>query len=142
MGGIVKRRVEDVFAVLSNPENAPKWSLNALEEKLTSERPVRVGTTRRAVVKSLGGRTAESHAVCTEFEPNRRISWRTTSAPFPFHVTVDFTPVDGGTQVDSTWTFQWTGILRPLSPLVDRYFTRVMRRDVENLARLMEAGDL
>lgn len=60
VGGVIKRPVEDVFRVLSNPENAPKWSLNALEEKLTSPPPVGVGSTRRAVVKSFGGRTAEN----------------------------------------------------------------------------------
>ena len=134
--------MEDVFRVLSNPENAPKWSLNALEEKLTSPPPVAVGSTRRAVVKSFGGRTAENHAVCTEFEPNRRIAWQTTSAPFPFRVAVDFTPVDGSTQIDSTWTLEWTGIMRALGPVLERYFVRVLRRDVENLARVMESGDL
>ena len=142
VGGIVKRPVEDVFRVLSNPENAPKWSLNALEEKLTSPPPVAVGSTRRAVVKSFFGRTAENHAVCTEFEPNRRIVWQSTSAPFPFHVAVDFTPVNGSTQVDSTWTWEPKGMLRPLGAPLDRMFKRVLRRDVENLARLMEAGDL
>lgn len=142
VGGVIRRPVEDVFRVLSNPENAPKWSLNALEEKLTSPPPVGVGSTRRAVVKSFGGRTAENQAVCTEFEPNRRIAWQSTSAPFPFHVTVDFMPLDGGTRIDSTWTLQWTGLMRPLGSLLDGYFTSVMRRDVENLARLMEAGEL
>lgn len=132
----------DVFRVLSNPENAPRWSLNALEEKLTSPPPVGVGSTRRAVVKSFGGRTAENHAVCTEFEPNRRIAWQSTSAPFPFHVTVDFRPVDGSTQIDSTWSWEPTGIMRPLAPLLDRFFKSVLRRDVENLAAVMEAGDL
>ena len=134
--------MEDVFRVLSNPENAPKWSLNALEEQLTSPRPVRVGSTRRAVVKSFGGRTAENHAVCTEFEPNRRIAWQTTSAAVPFRVAVDFTPVDGSTRLDSTWTVEWAGLMRPLGPLLDGYFKRLMQRDVENLATLMEAGDL
>jgi uncharacterized protein YndB with AHSA1/START domain len=142
VGGVIKRPVEDVFRVLSNPENAPKWSLNALEETLTSPPPVGVGSTRRAVVKSFGGRTAENHAVCTEFEPYRRLAWRSTSAPFPFQVAVAFTPIDGSTQIDSIWTFQLTGVMRPLGPLLDRWFESVMRRDVENLARVMEAGDL
>jgi uncharacterized protein YndB with AHSA1/START domain len=97
VGGVIRRPVEDVFRVLSNPENAPKWSPHAIEEKLTSPPPVRVGSTRRAVVKTFGRGTAENHAVCTAFEPNRRIAWQTTSAPFPFQVTVDFVPVESGT---------------------------------------------
>jgi hypothetical protein len=46
VGGTLRRPVEEVFGVLSDPENAPKWSPNALEEKLTSPRPVRVGSTQ------------------------------------------------------------------------------------------------
>ncbi|MDQ2934529.1 MAG: SRPBCC family protein [Chloroflexota bacterium] len=142
VGGTIKRPAEEVFGVLSDPENAPKWSLNALEEKLTSPGPVGVGSTRRAVVKTLGGRTAENHAVCTEFEPNRRLVWRSTSAPIPFQVGVDFTPVDGGTRVDSTWAWEPKGLLRLASPILDLMFKRAMQKDVENLRVLMEAGDL
>ena len=142
VGGIIRRPVEDVFGVLSDPENAPKWSPHALEEKLTSPRPVRVGSTRRAVVKSFAGRTAENHAVCTAFEPNRRIAWRTTSAPFPFEVTVDFTPVEGGTRIDSIWTWEPKGLMRPVAPLLNLMLRRVMQRDVDNLRVVMESGDL
>jgi uncharacterized protein YndB with AHSA1/START domain len=142
VAGTIRRPVEDVFGVLSDPENGPKWSPNALEEKLTSPRPVGVGSTRHAVVKTLGGRTAENDAICTAFEPNRRIAWRSTSAPVPFEVTVDFTQVDGGTRVDSLWTWEAKGLLRPAAPLVDLMFKRAMQKDVDGLRRLMEAGDL
>ena len=94
------------------------------------------------MVKSFGGRTTENHAVCTEFVSNRRIAWQSTSAVVPFHVTVDFTPLDGGTQVDSTWRWEPKGILRPMAPLLDWMFKSAMQRDVANLAALMEAGEL
>jgi uncharacterized protein YndB with AHSA1/START domain len=142
VSGVINRPVEDVWNVLSNPENAPIWSHNAIEEKLTSPRPVRVGTTRRAVVKGLGGGTMENHAVCTEFEPNRRIAWQTTSARLPFHVVVDFAPVDGGTRIDSVWTLQLPTLLRPASPIIVPYMRRLLERDVAHLKALMEAGKL
>jgi uncharacterized protein YndB with AHSA1/START domain len=142
VGGPVRRPVEDVFRVLSNPENAPKWSFNAIEEVLTSPPPVRVGSTRRALVKTFGRGTSENHAVCTAFEPNRRIAWKSTSAPVPFQVTVDFLPIDGGTQIDSLWEWEAKGGLRLVAPLVDRMFRRTMEQDVANLAILMEAGKL
>jgi uncharacterized protein YndB with AHSA1/START domain len=142
VGGVINRPVEDVFAVLSDPENAPKWSLNAIEEKLTSPPPVRVGTTRRALVRSLGGGTTENHAVCTAFELNRRLAWKSTSGLVPFSVTVDMTPVDGATRLDSTWAFEFHGPLRLVAPLLQLMFKRAMQRDVENLKLLMEAGML
>jgi uncharacterized protein YndB with AHSA1/START domain len=142
VGGIIRRQVEDVFAVLSDPENAPKWSPNALHEELTTPRPVQVGSTRRAVVRTLGRGTAENYAVCTAFESNRRIAWRSISAPVPFEVTVDFTPIDGATRVDSVWTWEPKGLLRPIAPLLDPMFRRAMRQDVDGLRRMMEAGEL
>lgn len=94
------------------------------------------------MVKGFGGGTIENHAVCTEFEPNRRIAWQTTSARLPFHVVVDFTPVDGGTRIDSVWTLQLPLLLRPASPIIVPYMRRVMERDVAHLKALMEAGQL
>lgn len=41
----IKRPVEDVFAVIGNVENSPKWSSAALEAKQTSPGPMGVGTT-------------------------------------------------------------------------------------------------
>jgi uncharacterized protein YndB with AHSA1/START domain len=142
VGGTIRRPVEDVFAVLSDPENAPKWSPNALQEELTSPRPVQVGSTRRAVVRTLGRGRAENHAVCTAFEPNRRIAWRSISAPVPFEVTVDFTPIDGATRVDSVWSWEPTGLLRPVAALLDLMFRRAMQQDVDGLRRMMEAQEL
>lgn len=142
IGGTINRSPEDVFAVLSNPENAPKWSASAIEETLTSPPPVRVGSTRRAVVKSYGGRTTVNTAVCTAFEPNRKLGWDSTSGLVPFSVVVDLLPVDGGTRLDSTWSFNFKGPLRLAAPLLVRMFKRAMQNDIANLKALMESGKL
>jgi hypothetical protein len=57
-------------------------------------------------------------------------------------VEVDFTPIDGSARVDSIWTWEPRGFLRPVSPVLDLMFKRAMRKDVENLKTLMEAGQL
>jgi uncharacterized membrane protein len=136
----INRSVEDVFAVLSNVENTPKWSSNALEERMTSKGPVGVGSTRRAVVRSFG-RTTENEAEVTEFEPNRRIALRAISGPFPFRVSIDFEPVAGGTRVDWTWEWAPRGFLNLAGPLVG-FFTRQFRKDLNTLKDMMEAGAL
>lgn len=143
VGGTINRPVEDVWNVLSDPEKSEIWAREVIEEKLTSPRPVGVGSTRRAVVRGLGGGTMENHAVCTEFEPNRRIAWQTTSSRVPFHVAVDFTPIEGGaTRIDSAWTIQMKGPLRPANPIFGMMLRRLMQRDVANLKALMEGGTL
>ena len=60
----------------------------------------------------------------------------------PFEVTVDFTPIDGVTRVDSVWTWEPKGLFRLFAPLLDQSFRRAMRQDVDGLRRMMEAGEL
>ena len=138
----IDRPVEEVFRVLTTPEDTPKWSASAVEEALTSPGPVGVGSTRRAVVRSFGGRTTANETVVTEFEQNRRFAMRTISAPVPFEVAWSFTSVPGGTRVDWTWSFEFAGAMRVLAPAFGAYFRRSLRADLDRLKRMMEAGEL
>jgi uncharacterized protein YndB with AHSA1/START domain len=138
----INRPIDDVFRVLTTPEDTPKWSSNAVEEQLTSPGPVGVGSTRRAVVRSFGGRTTTNEAVVTVFEPNRRVALRTTSAPVPFEAAWSFTARPGGTRVDWTWSFDFKGVGRLLGPPFAVYFKRSLQRDLARLKQMMEAGEL
>jgi uncharacterized protein YndB with AHSA1/START domain len=138
----IARPVEQVFAVLTTPEDTPKWSSSAIEEALTSPGPVGVGSTRRAVVRSFSGRTVTNETVVTAFEPNRRVAMRTTSAPVPFQAAWSFTGVPGGTRVDWAWSFEWSGAMRVFGRPLAAYFRRTLQKDLERLKRMMEAGEL
>src|SRR5918992_167867 len=94
----IKRPVEDVFAVLSNPETSPKWSSSSLESKKISEGPIGVGTTWRSVSKFLG-RRIETEMEITEFEPNRKFTLRSMSGPFPLQAAVPFERIEAGTRI-------------------------------------------
>jgi len=137
----IERSIEDVFAVLSNVEDTPKWSSNALEEKMTSVGPVGVGSTRRAVVRSFG-RTTENEAEVTEFEPNRRIALQGISAALPFRVSMDFERVTAGTRVDWTWELASRGFLKLAGPLLTGVFRRQFHKDLNKLKDMMESGAL
>lgn len=138
----IDRPIDDVFRVLTTPEDTPKWSSSAVEEALTSPGPVGVGSTRRAVVRSFGGRTTTNEAMVTEFEPNRRVAMRSISAPVPFEAAWSFTGVPGGTRVDWTWSFEFTRAMRAFGPAFAAYFRRSLQKDLDRLKRMMEAGEL
>jgi uncharacterized protein YndB with AHSA1/START domain len=138
----IDRPIADVFRVLTTPEDTPKWSSSAVEEALTSPGPVGIGSTRRAVVRSFGGRTTTNETVVTEFEPNRKVAMRTTSAPVPFGASWSFSGVPGGTRVDWSWSFEFTGALRLLAPAFGSYFRRSLQKDLDRLKLMMEAGEL
>ena len=103
----ISRPVRDVFAVLSDVTNVPKWSSNTVSETLLTPGPLREGSRRRAVIKGFAGRTMQNEAVMVEFEQDRRMVVDVVDAPFPARIVIELTPVDGGTRLD------WTGIFSP-----------------------------
>ena len=137
----IKRPVEDVWAVISNVENNPKWSSAALEAKQTSPGPIGVGTTARFVGKFLG-RRIESASEVTEFEPNRKYSWQSKSGPFPLKASTTFEQIEGGTRVNTTAEGEPGGFFKLAEPLIVSMGKRQFQSDLDNLRDLMEANAL
>ncbi len=137
----IKRPVEDVWAVISNVENNPKWSSAALEAKQTSPGPIGVGTTARFVGKFLG-RRIESDSVVTEFEANRKYSFESKSGPFPIKGSNTVEQIEGGTRVTATFDVEPGGFFKLAEPLVMSMAKRQLQGDLDNLKDLMEANAL
>ena len=142
---VIQRPVEDVFRILTDPTQSPKWSKNAIKGELLTEGPPRVGSRRRAVVKGFGGRgTMESVFEVTEIDPLRAVALRQISASWggDGRTRYTFTPVDGGTRVAWHWELEPGGLMglfaRPMMAVMHRIF----QSDLDNLKRMMESGAL
>lgn len=137
---VIQRPLEEVFEVLTDPEATPRWSRSTVEEEWLTPPPRGVGSRRRAVGQAFGRRSVNVAEVVA-FEPNRSWTLRSVQGP-SFETSALFTPEDGGTRVDWTWSFAFTGLLRPAGPLVAAIFGRAFARDLENLKSMMERGEL
>ena len=137
----INRPVEDVFALLSNLENTPKWSSAALEAKMSSAGPIGVGTTGHIVGRFLG-RRIDSESEITEFEPNRKFTAQSKSGPFPFRTSMTFDRVEGGTRVNFTYEVEPGGFFKLAEPLVMSMSKRQFQNDLATLKDLMEANAL
>jgi uncharacterized membrane protein len=135
---VINRPVEEVFAVLSNVENNPKWSSAFLEVKKTSQGPIGVGTTWRGVGKFLGKRT-EVELEATEHEPNRKLAHKSTS-PFPVNQQMTFENVNGGTRVSVRFEAEPGGFFKLAEPLLASMIKRNIEGELANLKDLMEAN--
>jgi|SRR5438105_3727907 len=136
----ISRPLEEVFAVLTDPEKTPKWSAPAVEEHWITPGPPTIGS-RRLAVTQLMGRRSQNVAEVTAFEPNRMWEMKSVSGP-PLVVRAIFAPVDGGTQVDWTWSILLRGPMRPFGPIVAWLFGRLFAKDLVRLKRMMETGEL
>jgi uncharacterized membrane protein len=136
----IARPLDDVFAVLTDPEKTPRWSAPAVEERWITPGPPTIGSRRLAVTRMLG-RRSENIAEVTAYERNRM--WELASVSGPrFVVRATFAPVDGGTRIDWNWQFDLQGPLRLLAPLVARLIGRQFTKDLGRLKEMMESGEL
>ena len=137
----IKRPIGDVFAVLTDVENAGTWFPGNVEEHWTSPPPHGVGSTRHAVVVMWGRRT-ENDAVTTEYRPPYRAAMRGTSPNAPFEATLDFRETPEGTAVEVVSDLQMRGAQRLLGPIVVAVYGRAWSRGLATLKEMMEAGTL
>jgi carbon monoxide dehydrogenase subunit G len=138
---IINRPIEDVFAVLTNVENAGKWFPTQVEEWWTSPPPHGVGSTRRARIK-VGPVTTENDAVATVYEPPNRATMKGMSSNAPFEADLRFTAVEGGTRVDTQIGLFMTGGAKLFEGMFIRWYGKSWHQGMANLKRMMEAGDL
>lgn len=136
----IKRPIEEVFAVLSDPSNNPKWISGSVETTKTSDGPIGVGTTWHGVGKFLG-RRIDGDAKFTEFEANRKLTAAATS-PFPVTIEITLEPVAGGTRVNQTVEGEPGGFFKLVGPLLETVAKRQFQNDLDNLRDLMEADAL
>lgn len=143
-GVTIKRPVEDVFAVLTDPTLSSRWSANAIKSELITPGPPGVGSRRRALAKGPFGGTMENVMEVTELEPNRKVALELVSAPWggTGRTWYTFTPADGGTRVDWTWEMEPAGVWKLIVPAFVPMFRRLFQRDLDNLKRMMESGQL
>ncbi len=138
---VINRPIEEVFAVLGNPENGPRWSSSSSEVMITSDGPIGVGTTYRSVRTALGQRI-ESETEVTEYEPNRKIATKSISGPFPMESLVTFERLEGGTRVTGTLMGEPGGFFKLAEPVLVSTMKRQLEGDLANLKKLMEADAL
>jgi len=137
---VINRPIEEVFAVVTNLENNPKWGSGLLEAVKTSDGPIGVGTTWRLVRKVLGQRLeAESEVI--EYELNRNYVQRSKS-PFPVEVRQTYEAVEGGTRISITLEAEPGGFFKLAEPLLKSTAKRDIDAEFSNLKDLMEAHAL
>jgi uncharacterized protein YndB with AHSA1/START domain len=135
---VINHPIEDVFAFVSNIEELSQWAGPVLEAKQTSEGPVGVGTTLTRVTQFLGRRLETTHEV-TEYEPNRKISFKSSSGPIPIEERFTFESVEDGTKGTFSSEVEAGGFFKLAEPIVARMLKRQMESDVNNLKDMLEA---
>ena len=77
---VIDRPIEEVFAYVTDQTNTPAWQAGLVEVQRTTPGPIGVGT-RHRFVRQFMGRRMEAANEYVAYEPDRLVTFRTTSGP-------------------------------------------------------------
>ena len=136
----INRPVEDIFEFIADNDNDTLWQSGVTE----SEQPtgsMGVGATYKQVSKVVG-REIESTIEVTEYDPNRRFAFKTTSGPLPMAGSFTCEQVaEGETKVHILGEGESGGLFKLAEPVINKMVQREWETNLANLKDLMEAQE-
>ncbi len=135
----INRPQQEVFDFFTNPANDAQWRSSSVSGEWTSEGPVGVGSTSRAVDKLLG-RKIESTSEVTVWDPPNQVARKSVGGPIPFELTAKLEPKEGGTQLTLSGQAELGGFFKMAEGLVCKQIAKQNDADFDALKLLLEAG--
>jgi hypothetical protein len=129
---VVQRSASEVFAFIANGANNPRWRSGVLDIARVEGTPDGVGARyRQGTAGPFGMRIAADYEV-TEYEPDRRLTFRVVAGPARPEGVFELSPSDGGTQLRFGLRWEPSGVRR----LLEGQVQRTMEEEVGRLAVL------
>ena len=138
---MIKRPIEEAFAVLTNLENDIKWRSEWVETMNTSGGSIGVGATFRFSSELLGRQIPTVYKVI-EYETNRSAAWKTVSGPLPLTFRRNFERVEGGTHFTIRYDMEVRGFFKLVMSLLAGSVKRQHEGDLRKMKELMETRAL
>ena len=133
---VIERPIQEVFAYVTDQTNTPKWQAGLVEVERMTPDPIGVGTKHR-FVRNFMGRRMEAHNEYMAYEPNKLVTFRTTSGP-PLIASYLFEALADGTRLISRVELRGPGLLRLFEPVIGAGLRREMKAALPVLKALLE----
>lgn len=133
-----ERAAEDVFAVLTDIPNYPKWQPGVVQARLASSGSLRPGAQIKEVRRILG-RQAEVVLTVTEYVYPRRMAFDVMAGAIKARFAVTCKPVWGGTQLMLEGEVHPAGLAETFKPLFVRALLGQLRGALRGLGRAVKA---
>lgn len=134
---VIDRPVAEVFAFVSDQRNTPQWQGGLVEVQRLTDGPPGVGT-RHVFVRNFLGRRMEGTNEYVAYEPDRLVTFKTTSGP-PLEASYFFEPAGTGTRLTSRVQLHGSGLFGLIEPVVAAGLRREMKAAFPALKALLES---
>ena len=136
---IINRPLDDVWAVISDPTQMPKWRKVLKKVEMLTDEPYGLGSRGRDTERMMGRDQVTTWEV-TEYEEKKRISLRAIEGPFPFEGSMTVAEAEGGTSFSFNAKFGFKGIFVLLGPFMRPWIKGQIKGDLNGLKTLVESG--
>jgi hypothetical protein len=136
----INRSVEEVFDVVADERNEPRYNPRLLWVEQISSGPIGRGTQFRAATKTMG-RPVQMTIEFTDYERPRHLASLTHLPTMEIQGALTFAPVPEGTRMGWSWELQPRGVLRLLRPLIARMGKRQEEAIWAGLKQFLEARE-
>jgi len=130
-------RSEDVFAVLSDYRQDPRWRRGVVTMRPQPPEAARAGTTTHEVIRFMGV-TTHTPGQVTAVVGGQLLAWRAEGTRLVTSGTRQVEPAQNGTRVTLTTELRLRGRWRALGPLLAALYNRQLRGDLTRLKALVE----
>lgn len=132
----IEKAPAEVFAIISDVRNDPKWHTDVLEAKTSSE-SVGVGTVFDVKVKPSMG-VSQGTMTVSRYEPGRLVEFQGKMGKMTPTVTNICEPEGNGARVSRRVQIEPPGVMRLMSPMIKRMVAKSNDGFLANLKRLLE----
>ena len=136
---VIHRSVEEVFDVVADERNEPRYNPRMVHAELISEGPIGLGARFRAELETMG-RVMPMVVEFSGFERPWRLASVTRSSIMETEGALTFESVPGGTRMRWSWDVRPRGVFKLMGPVVGLIGGRQERRIWGNLKRLLESA--
>ena len=134
---VINRPVEEVFEFVAAPENTSQWVSGLLEAKRVSKGSVALGAKSTQVRQFLGQQMKTTFEVA-EYEPNKKLAFKTHAGPLKFEGAITFESVEGSTKVSIIAQAETRGFFKKAEKIAPLAAQRQMETDFATLKALLE----
>jgi carbon monoxide dehydrogenase subunit G len=134
----IERPLQEVFDYVSDPANDPEWRMDVEVSEWTSEGPPSVGSISRSVSKFLG-RTMETTAEVTAWDPPKHFAFKSVGGPFPFEFSVTLEEQGNSTMASIHGQAEVAGFFKLAEGLVAKQTQKQFDKEFEALKVLLES---
>lgn len=133
----IRRPLETVFGFAGDYANDAQWRAGIVSLELDKSKTMTRGMRAKEILRFLGQEYVTSSEV-TEYELNNVVSFKAVSGPFLVRGSRLVEPEGNTTKFIFRLDYELNGLLKLLSPLVERRFKQQVKGDLMRLKHLLE----